>query len=505
MPALETTSLWEGTSSRTHYPPLEAGRSTADVVVIGGGITGLTAAYLLVQAGRRVVVLERRRLATGTTGRTTAKVTSLHGLKYATLADRFDDDVARVYGAANQAGVEEVARIGAAEGIDCDLRRMDAFTYTESDAKVAEVEHEVEVAQRLGLPATLERDLDLPYPTAAAVRFSNQLLFHPRRYCLGLGAAIVRGGGRIHEQTEAKTINERDGGFVVGTAAGAEIEAHQVIQATLLPFNDPALLFAKTSPSRSYALAGRIDGDPPNGMFLGIDEPGRSVRPHWVDGQTYLVVEGESHKTGQDSDAAGHFGTLEAWANDRVALARVDYRWSAQDFMAADGIPYIGRLVAGSDGMLGAAGFGKWGMSNGTAAAMMLTDIVLGRDNPWLDVFDPQRLNPGQSLAELTKQNADVVKQFVGGRVGPTPEIEQLAPGTGAVVDAGGKRVAAYRQDDGQVITLSARCTHLGCLVAFNSAERSWDCPCHGSRFDVDGSVLEGPALKPLAPEPIGR
>ncbi len=238
-------------------------------------------------------------------------------------------------------------------------------------------------------------------------------------------------------------------------------------------------------------------------MFLGIDAPTRSVRPHTSGGQTYLVVGGEEHKTGQDDATEERYQAIESWARTRFGMTTVDHRWSAQDYMPADGIPYVGRATPGNDRMLVATGFKKWGMSNGTAAAMMLRDLVLGRPNEWIEVFDATRVRPGQALGELVKQNVDVARRFVGGRVSLAPSLADLAPGQGAVVQEGGRRLAAYRDESGALAVLSARCTHMGCLVAFNDAERSWDCPCHGSRFDLAGRVLEGPATEPLAEEPI--
>ena len=493
-------SLWEGTTPATEYPVL-TGAATADVAVVGGGITGLTAAYLLAVAGVSVAVVERRRIATGTTGNTTAKVTSLHGLAYADLARRHGDDVARRYGEANQAALEEVARIIAAEAIDCDFRRIAAYTYTHSAERVADIEREVDAASRLGLPASFTDAVPLPYATAAAVRFDGQALFHPRKYCLALAEAIVARGGLLFEESRATSIEKRDGRYEVRTPEGSVTAAH-VIQATLLPFDDPAGTFAKTHASRSYALASEITGPAPDGMFLGIDDPGRSVRPHWSDGRTYLVIGGEEHKTGQDTESDSHFGVLERWARTELRVDRVDYRWSAQDYIPADGIPYVGRLIGGTDGMLAATGFKKWGMTNGTAAAMMLRDIVLEAPNPWLEVFDPRRLKPRQAIGELVGQNVDVARRFVGGRVSPAPALVDVPPGQGTVVQEGGRRLAVYRDDNGDVTVLSARCTHMGCLVAFNPAERSWDCPCHGSRFDLTGAVIEGPATEPLAAEP---
>ncbi len=459
-------SLWEGTTPETSYPSL-SGTISVDVAVVGGGITGLTTAYLLKEAGVSVAVLEARRIATGTTGRTTAKVTSLHGLIYADLVSRFREEGARLYGEANERAIAEVARVVAVNSIECDFTRMPAYTYTESQEAIPQIEAEVEASLRLGLPATYARDVPLPYDVRGAIRFDHQALFHPRKYCLALGALVDGGGSRLFEGSRAKHVEQRDGRYEVATDGGAVVAGHVVI-ATLLPFHDPGGFFAKTHPSRSYALARRIDGGPLDGMFLSADSPTRSVRPHLGDGQAFLVVEGEEHKTGQDPEAQRHYDAIEQWARERFGVDTIDYRWSAQDYIPADGVPYVGRMPGGAERVLVATGFKKWGMSNGTAAAMMLRDVVLDRPNPWLSLFDATRLRPRQSAPSLVKENVNVARRSIGDRVARTPSLPELGNGEGAVIDHDGERLAVYRASDGNVHALSARCTHMGCIVSFN-------------------------------------
>jgi Rieske Fe-S protein len=306
-------------------------------------------------------------------------------------------------------------------------------------------------------------------------------------------------GSHVFERSRATEITE-DRRCVVHTSGG-RVEADHVVVATLLPFGPEGGFFAKVHPSRSYAVAVRAEGPAPPGMFLSADSPTRSVRPHPGGGdETLLVVEGEEHKTGHEADTEARYAALEGWARERFAVASIAHRWSAQDFMAPDRVPYVGRASSRSERLLVATGFGKWGMSNGTAAAMMLSDLVLGRANPWLELFDATRLKPSSTTAQLIKDNLDVGRRFVGDRLAtlrPQP-IERLAPGEGAIVHLDGERVAGFRDEDGRLSACSAVCTHMGCLVAWNPAERSWDCPCHGSRFDTDGRVLEGPAVRDL-------
>lgn len=501
----ENVSLWVATTPETSYPYLGQDGSTdvdVDVAVIGAGITGITTALLLKQAGATVALLDADRVAAGVTGYTTAKVTSLHGLVYADLVESFGEDGARTYGEANQAALARVVRFADERGIDCHLERRPAYTYTEDPGRVGAIEAEVEAAQRLGLPATLTTDTDLPFDVAGAVRFDDQALFHPREYCLGLAAAIPGDGSFVFETTRALDV-DAGAPCTVRTDRG-EVRAGHVVVATLLPFLDRGGFFAKCHPTRSYAMAVRVAGEVPRGMYLSADTPTRSVRPHDDDGdEAVLVVSGEGHKTGQDPDTTRRYAALEAWARDRFSVTSVEHRWSAQDFVPADSVPYVGRLTRGSERIYVATGFNKWGMTNGTAAAMMISDAILARDNPWASLFDANRLEVAASAREFVKENLDVAKRFVGDRVSSLggPSVDDLAPGEGAVVRVGGEAVAAYRDEHGVVHAMSAVCTHMGCLVAFNTAEKSWDCPCHGSRFDYRGCVLSGPAVKDLEPK----
>jgi Rieske Fe-S protein len=283
------------------------------------------------------------------------------------------------------------------------------------------------------------------------------------------------------------------------------VTADHVVVATHYPFLDRALAFARVSQQRSYALLCRIAGTPPEGMFISGDSPTRSVRAVPLDGEELLLVGGEGHKTGTEQDTELCYERLEAFAREHWAVLSVEHRWSAQDPITADLLPYVGALTPRNDKVLMATGFAKWGMTNGTAAALLLTDLALGRQAMWKDLFDPNRFTPLQSARRLVQENAQVGARFVGDRLrrGSSMPIENLRPGEGEIVQHDGEKVAAYRDDQGTLHTVSARCTHLGCLVNWNNAERSWDCPCHGSRFAPDGTVLEGPAVHRLERKPL--
>ncbi|MDP9405339.1 MAG: FAD-dependent oxidoreductase [Actinomycetota bacterium] len=490
-------SLWIGTTPATDYPPLD-GELDVDVAVVGGGITGLTTAYLLQRDGASVAVLEAGHVAAGTTGFTTAKMTSLHTLTYADLIARHGEDKARQYGAANEAAIARAEAIVDELGVDCDWQRRAAYTYTTDPAQVPRIEAEVDAATRLGLPASLVTETPLPYPVAAAVRFDDQAQLHPRRYALALADAVTAAGGRVLEQTRAVAVHEGGERVRVDTERGP-VTAGAVVVATLLPFTDLGGFFAKAHPSRSYALAVAIDGEAPDGMFISVDQPTRSVRPATVDGGPGLVVAGGGHKTGH-GDPQQEYADLERWTRSTFPVRDVAYRWSAQDYVPVDGVPYVGRSPRRHRTYV-ATGFKKWGLSNGTAAAMILAEQLANRDSPWGPAFDATRVEVSAATAKtFVGENLEVGKQLVSGYAERLrlPAASSLAPGQGAVVDAGGRDVAAYRDNDGRLHAVSPVCTHMGCTVTFNAAETTWDCPCHGSRFAVDGQPLEGPAARPL-------
>jgi glycine/D-amino acid oxidase-like deaminating enzyme/nitrite reductase/ring-hydroxylating ferredoxin subunit len=492
-------SAWIATSDDDSFAPLDR-TCRVDVAVIGAGITGLSAALLLKRGGARVAVLDRHGVCTGATGNTTAKITSLHTLVYADLVSSLGEERARQYGTANQAGLEQIATLVEQERIDCDLERLPAYTYATEASEVARIEAEVESSLRLGLPAGFATDIGLPYDVRAAIRFDDQAQFHPRRYCLALSRLINGDGCEIFGDTTVTAV-ETGRPCRVRTERGHVVEADRVVVATLLPFMNAGLFAARTEPARSYALGVRVVGsEPVGGMYISSGSPTRSIRSHPFGGAgQFLVIGGEGHKTGHDHDTEVRYRTLESWAREHFDVQSVEYRWSAQDFRTLDGVPYVGPITGRNDRVLVATGFRKWGMTNGTAASMILAGTVLGDVPPWAPVFDSTRANPRQSAASFVKAQADVAARFIGDRLTRPPQRpDDLGPGEGAVLKIGGERLAVSRSDDGELDFLSPVCTHLGCIVRWNSGERSWDCPCHGSRFDRDGHVLEGPATRAL-------
>jgi glycine/D-amino acid oxidase-like deaminating enzyme/nitrite reductase/ring-hydroxylating ferredoxin subunit len=465
-----------------------------DVAVLGGGIVGVTAALMLSREGARVALLEARRVGSGVSGNTTAKLSSLHGLTYARLRSSVGEEPARAYGEANEAGIARVASLVDELGISCGLQRKPNFTYTESPQERERIEAEVAAAASLGLPASYAEKAELPFPIAAAVRFDDQADFHPYRYVRGVLEAAERAGCEVFESTRAVGID----GATVRTESGSTVRADRVIVATHIPFADRGLFFARTHPERSYSLAVRAPGPPLRGMYLSATGPVRSLRSHPVDGGELLIVAGESHRVGED-DEVERYRRLAAFARERFDARGVEHHWSAQDNIPEDGLPFVGRLFPFSDQVLVVTGLRKWGLAMGTTAAAIVAEQAMGRSAPLSEYFRPERLHARAAVGELVSHNAHSGFRFFADRVTRRDSTAGMMPGEGRVVGTGLGQAAVYRDDAGVVHTLSARCTHLGCIVAWNDAERSWDCPCHGSRFGPLGEVIQGPATSPLS------
>ncbi len=514
----ETESLWMDTTPRTSFSPL-AGDLSVDVAVVGGGIAGLSAADRLQDAGASVAVVESNRVVEGVTGRTTAKVTSQHSLVYADLVDQFDVERARQYARANQAAVEHIAdRVDEAD-VDCAFERTAAYTYVRSPEKRDRVEREVEAARHLGLPASLVEETPLPFDVEAAVKFDRQAQFHPRKYLLSLVEDIDGDGGHVFENTKATDVEGGDRPRVE-TNRGT-VTADAVVVATHFPIVDHGLYFARMRPKRSYVLAARIRGDPPEGTFYEPEDPYFSVRTHRLDGDARRATDGDGgdesgegrdggdrlvlfggqdHKTGHEGDANERYRNLESHVREQFDVESIEYRWSTQDYVSVDSVPFIGKLGPASKNVYVATGFGGWGMTNGTAAGTILAEQIRTGSHEWGDVFSPSRVSLS-SLSDIVKENAHAGKEFVSGWAEQLAgaDVQGLAPGEGTVVRDGGRPTGVYRGEDGRLRAVSAVCTHTDCIVEWNEAETSWDCPCHGSRFEPDGTVIGGPANEPLS------
>jgi glycine/D-amino acid oxidase-like deaminating enzyme/nitrite reductase/ring-hydroxylating ferredoxin subunit len=491
-------SFWLGTSPDTDYPSL-VGDAEVDVAVVGGGIAGITVAALLKRAGRTVALLESKRIVRGASGYTTAKITSGHGAVYEQLEQRFGTDGARAYAASNQAAIERIARFVEEDGIACDFERKPNFVYAESDDEAKRLRREAEAEQRAGLPSSFTTETTLPFAVAGAVRLEGQAQFHPRKYLLALADSLPGDGSGVFERTRVLDVEEGEP-CVVRTSAGV-VRARDVVLATHLPILDRGLFFAKAHPHRSYAIAAPIEAHhAPDGMFINVGQPTRSVRTLRDGDRLYLNVGGEGHPAGRGDDTPRRYDALEGFLRTHWEAAPVAYRWSTEDFIAVDRVPYVGRLRRGSRHVFVATGFNKWGMTSATVAAMILADRVLGVENPWAPLYESKRLKPRAALKRFVTENGIVGVRWLTDRLtlGERRRLDSLQAGDGVVTRIRGRLTAVSRDDDGRLHALSPVCTHLRCIVGWNAAERSWDCPCHGSRFRPDGAVIQGPAVDDL-------
>ncbi|MGH2754628.1 MAG: FAD-dependent oxidoreductase [Actinomycetota bacterium] len=495
------SSLWLETSPPPAFEQLP-GDLEVDVVVIGAGIAGLTTAYLLKAAGKKVAVLEARRVCGGVTGHTTAKVTSQHGLIYADLVKRVGEEGASIYARSNEAALRFIVDLVERSGIGCDLEPQQAYTYTEDPQELDPIKEEVQIAESLGLPATYVTETDLPYDVVGAVRFDGQAQFHPVKYLTHLARSIPGDGSHIFEDTRVTDLEEGDVA-AVGTEHG-RVRAGAVVVATNMPIFDRGLFFAKVHPQRSYVVTARWDGaDELSGMYISVGGSTRSIRVVKSTGDRLLMIGGAGHKTGQDLDTPARYRELEEFARERFGVTEFVHRWSTQDCTSVDKVPYIGRLRRSSDNVHVATGFGKWGMTNGTLSGMIISNAILGEPDSFASLYDAKRINPGGAAREFVKENVNVAQRWVGDRLShpQSTAAEELTAGSGGIIDAGlNNKIAAFKDEEGALHTFSAVCTHLGCQVRWNDAEMSFDCPCHGSRFDRFGRVIQGPATRDLDP-----
>jgi glycine/D-amino acid oxidase-like deaminating enzyme/nitrite reductase/ring-hydroxylating ferredoxin subunit len=493
-------SYWMDSTESTSYPAV-AGGVQADVAVIGGGIAGLCTAWELTRTGRSVVVVEADRIAAGVTGYTTAKLTAQHTLIYARLRKSFDVDTARLYAQSQLEAVEHVADTVDELGIDCGWERVAAYTYTTSPEQAQDIEAEVDAAVEAGVPASLTTETGLPFAVAAAIRVEAQAQFHPRRYLLALAGDLTRRGGRIFERSRVTGLEEGEP-CRLHTEAGATIVARDVVVATRYPVFDRALLFSRLVPRRELVVAAAIPAErDPGGMYITQQDNTRSVRTApYRDGQRLLIITGETFKPGTPG-VSDRLERLTAWARTHFAVDTLAYHWAAQDNNTTDHLPYVGPLHPGAKHVWVATGFGGWGMSNGVMASRLLAALLDGQQPAWTKIYTPKRIHPTVEAGSFLRANLAVARHYVGDRLRPSTHADSpadLAPGSGAVMHIRGERCAVYRDKSGRLSAVSAVCTHLGCIVAFNDAERSWDCPCHGSRFTPNGTIINGPATTPL-------
>lgn len=492
-------SLWAATVARSGAHPALAGDVTVDVAVVGGGIVGLTTACLAAGRGVRVALLEQGRVGDGTTGRTTGKVQEEHGGKYASLRHRHGRSGARAYATANRRGIDVLDALVAEGEVDAGYLSVDAHLVAPDAAQVATVEEEAAAMRDAGLaPQLHDAAPELPFATARTLTLADQRELHPRALVQELARVAAARGAAVHEHTPVEGLRRRKPGWILRTPTG-QVRARHVVLATRLPLRDRALTFARSEPTGADALGVRLEDGPLLGSYylLGRDRTVSLRGSRWPAGEDdHLVAISPSSPTGDRRSN----DELVAWVRERFAVADEVRTWRAWDQEPFDDRPLIG--PAGPGGVLTATGFGKWGLALGAFAAEVLVDHVVGTDRPDAAFFRTTRVTPlGTGALRTLQGNAQIGVRFVGDRVrAGRLDPGGLTPGEGTVGRVGTTPVAACRDADGQLHAVSAVCTHLGCLVEWDGVQGNWGCPCHASRFAPDGTVLEGPATRPLDP-----
>lgn len=473
-------SLWSLSCQIEKRESLQENIET-EIAVIGAGMTGILTAYQLQKMGRQVIVMDAGRIAGGQTSNTTAKITSQHGLVYHSFIEKLGETKARQYALANETAIREYKAIIMQENIDCDFEEQSSFVYSKCNSNL---QKEAEAAMKLGLPASLvQEDLSLPFPVWGAVKFENQAQFHPLKFINTVSKNL-----QIYENTPVLNVENQ----VIYTDKG-RIKADKIVFACHYPFlNIPGLYLVRMHQDRSYVLA-LENAAQMNGMYIGDSAAGYSFRNYGP----YLLFGGQGHRAGQKSDVE-KYNELRKEAKKFFPDSREICCWSAQDCITPDKIPYIGQYSKGRPNWYIATGFQKWGMTTSMAASLILKDLICDTDNPYAEVFSPQRFST-ENIPFILKEGGHSIKGLSKQLVHmPLKTVDDIAPGHGGVVRFNGKRAGVYKDEDNHVYAVDIRCPHLGCHLEWNPDERSWDCPCHGSRFDYKGNLISGPAQRNL-------
>ena len=486
--------FWALEADDRRWPPL-SGDVEVDVAVVGAGIVGLAAAHVLAHAGMSVTVLEARRVGYGATGRSTAKVTSQHGARYRSLVADIGEEGARHFALGNEEALGWIVSMVGDAGI---LERTDAHVYADTADAADELRQEAETAAMLGLPASFVPELHLPVANHGAVRFAGQAQVNPclmlRRLAAGLPEAAA-----LHEDTRVVEV-EHGEPCVLSTAAG-RVRARWAVISTQLPVIAEGRFFAKAFPHAHPVIAARLGaGGSPDGMFISAGEPTRSFRRARHAGADYVVATGPTFRPGEGDAQREAFAELEGWLAAHFDLDGERFRWTNEDYRPMDGLPFVGAASGDTPHLLVATGFDAWGITTGVVAARILGDAIQGRRHPLAPLLDASRLRPLKGASTFVSENVQAGARMVRDRVfgARTGELDAIRPGEAGVVRVGGRPVAVSRAASGEPTAVSATCTHLGCIVGWNPVDRTWDCPCHGSRFTASGEVVSGPAVSPL-------
>ncbi len=453
-----------------------------DILIIGAGIAGILIAYMLKQSGRDVVLIDAAQIASGNTKNTTAKITSQHYLIYNKLISEFGEEKAREYARANELAIKEYKKIIEEREIDCDFEEKPAYIYSLNE--IDSLKEEVEAAIRVGINAEFVEKANLPFKINGAVKFNNQAQFNPLKFLNDISKDLV-----VYENTKAIEIKEN----LVVTNRG-NITANSIVVATHYPImNTPGYYFLKMHQERSYVVALENVNDI-DGMYIDNDESGYSFRMY----KDLMLLGGIKQRTG-DNETGGSYDKLRRVAKELYPNSKEKYHWSAQDCITIDGIPYIGKYSDETPNVYVATGFNKWGMTSSMVSAMIISDMILGKKNDFSEIFSPKRFDLSASINNIAKDISETAKNFIAQKIYiPSINIEHIKNGHAGIVEYNGEKVGVYKDNDGEAFVVTTKCPHLGCQLHWNADELTWDCPCHGSRFDYKGRLIGGPAIKGL-------
>ena len=497
-------SLWLNEKTKEKFPKLEKDLET-QVCIIGAGIFGISTAYYLTQKGYNVTILERDKIANRVTGHTTAKITSQHGLIYHYLLNQYGREFARKYYLANQKSIQEIEKIITQNQIECDFERQNSCVYTINQSELEKIEEELQALKELDIETSKIEKTPLSFEIVSGIEFKNQAQFNPIKYIDGLVKRITDTKGKIFENTLCYDI-KRDGDSYICYTENNTVKAKYVVLASHYPFiNFPGVYFAKMYQSSSYVIGIDTKSELFDGMYINIQSPIYSFRTAKDADKKILLLGGGDHKTGENTSYQDSYGLLEEKAKQWYQNCEIKYRWSTRDCITLDKIPYIGEFSNTLPNMYVGTGFNKWGMTSSNVAARVITDKIIGEENEYSEVFEATRLNPIVNKDEVKNMVSQTVKSLVVERI-EEPEkvkndeisLDDLKQETGQIIEWNGEKVGVYKDIEGKIFAVKPVCTHLGCILNWNDADKTWDCPCHGSRFDYTGKNLYNPALKDL-------
>lgn len=493
-------SIWQ--ENMPEYKTKSTNKTTDksfDVVIVGGGVTGITTGLLLQKAGRSVMIAEANNIGFGTTGGTTAHLNSFMEASFSQLIKNFGEDNARLVAKAARQALDLIKKHVEEYNIDCGYKEVTGYFYALDEKQIESLDEFFEGFEKVGMNASVTNTIPVKIPFEKAFEVPGQAQFHPTRYIYALAEEFEKLGGILVQDCKVTGVEENEI-LEISTSTGT-VKARNLIYATHIP-PGVNLLHFRCAPYRSYVIAAKLknENDYPAGLAYDMDSPYRYYRTQEIDGQQYLIAGGEDHKTAHEENTEACFNRLEAYVRKFYEVDQIAFRWSSQYYDPVDGLAYIGHLPQHPENMFVATGYGGIGFNNAHIAAMLLTDMICGVKNEFEHLFNPNRVKPVAGFSKFVKEGADVVSHLIG-RFFSKEKLDalaELAPGEAKVVKYEGHRVALYKDEDGQIHAVNPACTHIKCTVGWNTAEKSWDCPCHGARFSYDGTVLNGPAIGDL-------